>query len=29
LKKKLQETADSWATQQEDLSPIVVNFAKK
>ena len=29
LKKKLQETADSWATQQDDLSPIVVNFAKK
>jgi len=29
LERKLQETADDWATPVSDLSPIVVNFAKK
>jgi hypothetical protein len=29
LKQKLQETADDWATPVSDLSPIVINFAKK
>lgn len=29
LQRKLQETADDWATPVSDLSPIVVNFAKK
>jgi hypothetical protein len=28
-KRKLQETADDWATPQSDMSPIVRNFAKK
>ena len=29
LERKLKETADDWATPVSDLSPIVVNFAKK
>jgi len=29
LDRKLHETADDWATPVSDLSPIVVNFAKK
>jgi hypothetical protein len=29
LQRKLKETAADWATQVEDLSPLVVNFAKK
>lgn len=29
LDRKLNETADDWATPRSDLSPIVVNFAKK
>jgi hypothetical protein len=29
LKRKMQETADRWATPASDLSPIIVKFAKK